>query len=1387
MSDVAIQDEFAYLHFDSEDYDLQHKIGQGGFGSVFKAIHKKTKQTVAIKFLQFATQSAPKHRQQQLARFERESNFVCQLSHPHIVRLLDKGRIDDNTLYSVFEYVDGISLSDYLKQHGALSVAETHAIMLQVLDALVHAHQQGIIHRDIKPSNIMILQTGAKHHIKLLDFGISTLTLGQRAEDYKALTITQESIGTPTYCAPEQLRGELTTFSADLYMWGLVFIECLTGAPAINGASVAEIYHKHLNDIPVPIPAPLHSHPLGQLLQRSLRKNASERINSAQALYNELNELITHNLEGRFLPVTSPTQDHEDTLILRQDDPNHLAVNTTQTTERKQITTLALRIRIKNLGEDATDTDVIETLFQATRSQCVDVAQRYGGFHVGNLTGFSVFYFGYPVASDHDARLAARTALEIISLTKKQQSYMNARHGCEFELNIGIHTGILLKRGNTVPDGFASHHASDLALQAQGQSILCSLDTKTMLDNYYQFSEQQSSEHQSAPQDYTQLIAERAIEAFGFMRGVRNTYPLIGRATELDILRSSLENAAHHKIIHLHGEAGIGKSRLIHEFRQLESNRTHHIFQALPEHQNNALFPILSVIKRLLTSFFNQKQSQGKQLTQLIEQGNLLGPTAEIITLLAAWLNINDIENRQLSSLEPAVQKSLLFEGLAYILTRYQDQTAQHSKSAGNVYIFEDIHWADATSQEFIAYLSKQIDPSQQNSLNQQDSAQKLSIITTSRQPAPAAFNDSDCTSIHLAQLTHTATEEFINTLFDGARVANEVMTVLVTRTDGIPLFIEELVSMLKRRKLVQLTKGVIHFVDPQKIDEIPSSLRESIQNKIDALIYAKDTLQLAAVIGRGFSYNLLVTASHFSELQVQNDLAELIDNQLIIQQRHVDGDRYLFKHALVRDAGYDSIEKKTRPERHERIAESILTTAKNIDRFIASDLAQHYEKAQQYDNASDYYYQAASEAETTFAVDDAIHLYQSALQCYRKSNDLPEKKEPEKKEPDKKEYEKEQAQQERLKAILKGLANCLARDGQHENARQTLQEFIGLLKQANDYETLASAQIALGKTYEVVHQHDDALKHYQAAHVSLLKAPHSETPEKSDWWKIWLEIKSAILCVYYWQGNTDKMKPILLSVEPIAETIADKKQLIKYYYDQFQFQLRNKRYSLKSGDLIIPKKALKTAKQCNNQAILAPVLFMLGIGLVLSNKHLEAKKQLKSALELATTLQDKILQTRCSTYLSFTFRLIKDIQSTQKYAKQSLVLANETNMVDYIAVALANISWSNFAEGKYKQSSIYLEQSLTQWDCIKTRLEFPFLWLSHLQAIALCGVNDDFADKYIHQVPNFATILLDPKQVPLPQDIGQLLLQLSDAANISQRASLIEKLTKTAAEHRLL
>ncbi|WP_191602722.1 protein kinase domain-containing protein [Marinomonas algicola] len=1386
--------------FQSDEYTLERQIGQGGFGVVYHATHQKTNQSVAIKFLHLEKHADDKDRQRQIARFERECDFVCQLSHPNIVRLLDKGSVNNTNVFSVFEFVDGTSLNEYIKLKGALDVEETYHIMLQVLDALVHAHKQGIIHRDIKPSNIMLSLSGVKAHVKLLDFGISTLTLGQRAEDYQMLTMTQESIGTPTYCSPEQLRGELATFSSDLYLWGLVFLECLTGEPAIYGSSAAETYHKHLSDTAVPIPSTLLSHPLGHLLQTVLRKNASERVSSAEELYRQLDQLVISNLVGLILPISakkpSSTFDSEHdntdaTLVLRKDDPSFIPVDTSQITERKQITTLALRMRVKGLEEAHSNLSVIETFFHATRSQCIDIARRYGGFHVGNLSDMTLFYFGHPTASDHDARLAARTALDIISLANKQQPMMNALHGCAFELNIGIHSDMLLKRGSQVPDGFANHCATDLAYLGNNKSILCSLDTKAILAPYYQFDDA-TEKHKKAQIPNVKLKAERIIEAFGFIRGTRNSSDLIGRTQELASLRNALaetmvqdDNAEHastawpKKSLHLYGEAGIGKSRLIHEFRRLESSRSQTIFQSLPEYINNALYPVISLVKSLLNTVFNKEEKQGVQLESLINKGTFIGSQSDITTILAAWLSIDDLETLKLSTLDTKVQKSLLFEGLAYLLSITQPKNSHHN-AQNALYIFEDIHWADPTTLDFIAYLME--DNSTTSTLDTDRRAFKPAIVTTSRQTIPARLQHHPIDALLLEPLTLEDTQAFISELFDGVDVSTQVMSTLISRTDGIPLFIEELVSMLKRQNLVHVStqnsatdnsrpnnsnphNKTIEFVDPEHIDSIPKSLRESIQQKVDGLIYAKDTLQLAATIGRQFDYDRLVTASHFSELQVQNDLSELIENQLIIQQRHVAGDRYIFKHALVRDASYDSIDSQSRPALHEQIAAAIVTTADTHDRFIASELAQHYEKALQHAQASHWYYKAATEANLTFAVNDAINLYQKALLSYEAD---------------------ESATYDRplLKNILEGLASSLSRDGQHENARRYFPDLIGMLQDDKDYERQAINQIALGKTYEVVHQHDDALFHYESANDSLLKSPHSETPTQSSWWKVWLDIQSAVLYVHYWLGNTKSMEPILSEVEPVIEKIGDNKQIAKYYDDKLHIQFRKKRFNLDSNEINIAKKAVKYSSLCEDSSLYAHSLFALGFTLTRAKQFKEAPSKILSALKLAEQFHDKVLQTRCCAYLAVNYRLMREFDSSKKFSEQSLALSIETNMDDYAAVSLANISWFYFSQGDYKSSGEYLKKSLLAWSNISSRFEFPFLWISHLHAISLCNKDHEFSKENSPEVCKISNILLDNRQEPLPEKIKELLIKLTKKNTSDEVYLLIEKLTKASLQH---
>ena len=190
MSLTQFSDQYITDRFDSAHYELIHKIGEGGFGKVFKAKHKNTDQFVAIKFLALEPHLEEQKKQRYIERFKRETQLSSQLQHPHIVRLLDKGQIDDHLLFGVFEYVDGISLRQNLTQEGALNAVDATDVMLQVLDALIHAHSKGIIHRDIKPANIMLAKSGAKTYAKILDFGIGTLVSEHRQPDFNTLTLT---------------------------------------------------------------------------------------------------------------------------------------------------------------------------------------------------------------------------------------------------------------------------------------------------------------------------------------------------------------------------------------------------------------------------------------------------------------------------------------------------------------------------------------------------------------------------------------------------------------------------------------------------------------------------------------------------------------------------------------------------------------------------------------------------------------------------------------------------------------------------------------------------------------------------------------------------------------------------------------------------------------------------------------------------------------------------------------------------------------------------------------------------------------------------------------------------------------------------------------------
>ncbi|WP_281558480.1 TOMM system kinase/cyclase fusion protein [Thalassomonas sp. RHCl1] len=991
--------------FDSEKYQLIAKIGEGGFGTVYKAKQLSTQQFVAIKFLSLASTFDEDKKRRYIERFHRESDLVRRLNHPNIVCLIDKGQQDDSLLYAVYEYIDGFSLKEHLDSHGPMDAPQAAELMACVLDALSHAHDQGVIHRDIKPANIMLYKVGAKTQVKVLDFGIGTLKNEARQLDYKTITLTQETLGTPSYSAPEQLRGEPPVAQTDIYVWGLVFLECLTGTPTITGSSLASIFHQQLSPANVPLGI-LAGHSSANFFRRVLNKKAQERPNNTAELYHGFRQLNFNNLVGDLSQTTEIVHHNIPANTITASDFNETLVHEkgrfsySRLTERKQISVLSIILTTQALTTELlpdlrNDQDVIDTFHSDQMQQCIDIAVRYGAYHVGSLGDTLLFYFGYPHVSDNDNRLCSRAALDIASNVNKKNSLLKNTQGITCHIQMGMQIGLMLSLANNLPEGKATHDAMALCRQAKHGQILCSENVKHLLEGYLHFEgvtqDKQYLDTGSAnAQVLYQLRGERQSEAFGFLRGTRKNSAFIGREQELTTLVNLLTlNDSHRlevnqylglkeavpgkavKLAHVHGEAGIGKSRLVFELRSQAPAMQHFVAQCLPEHQNNALYPILNCLKfKYSLDALSDENSvtrlqQAIALTSLTEEQQRHG-----LQVLTAWLNLPLEDNNVLGHLSPDIQKQHLFAVLSQLFCQTSQVSIVKNQSKQHLFIFEDLHWADPTSKEFIKYIV------QADEFTQGQHA----WINTSREILPDALTGLAFTIIPIVKLSSSSTGEFIGYLFEQQTLAKRLSELLIERTDGIPLFIEELASSLQKQKLVHKVNGIIDFIDSEKQSQVPATIRDSLQQKLDGLKFAKDTAQLAATIGRVFHYDLLVAASNKDEAQVQSDLDELIKTELIYQQRQVDGDSYTFKHALVRDAAYESMTAEIFRHNHLQVADHMRNSNKWAQPSNAALIANHLGLANQFLQAAETAIMAINNSITLSSYTEAKDLYNKSL-----------------------------------------------------------------------------------------------------------------------------------------------------------------------------------------------------------------------------------------------------------------------------------------------------------------------------------------------------------------------------------------------------------------------
>src|SRR5215467_4600172 len=278
-------------------YEIQAPLGAGGMGEVYRATQSSLGRQVAIKVLASASASDP----ERLRRFEQEARSASALNHPNIISIYDVGR-ENGTSYIAMEFVDGRTLRE-LMNAGPLGIKKSLQIAAQVADGLAKAHSAGIVHRDLKPENVMVSRDG---FVKILDFGLAKLMPGYldslSHSDSQTLTVAAHGthpgsvMGTAGYMSPEQARGDELDYRTDIFSFGSMLYEMVTGKPPFKAASSAQTLAAIIEDDPPPIGEanPKTPAPLRWVIERCMAKDPDDRYSSTRDLARDLKSIGQH-------------------------------------------------------------------------------------------------------------------------------------------------------------------------------------------------------------------------------------------------------------------------------------------------------------------------------------------------------------------------------------------------------------------------------------------------------------------------------------------------------------------------------------------------------------------------------------------------------------------------------------------------------------------------------------------------------------------------------------------------------------------------------------------------------------------------------------------------------------------------------------------------------------------------------------------------------------------------------------------------------------------------------------------------------------------------------------------------------------------------------------
>ncbi len=641
--------------------------------------------------------------------------------------------------------------------------------------------------------------------------------------------------------------------------------------------------------------------------------------------------------------------------------------------ERRQLTVVFCDLVGSTHLSDQLDPEELREVILDYQEACTSAIQAYQG-HVAQYLGDGLLiYFGHPQAHEDDGHQAVLAALDILGAIETRNASLEPERGVRLSVRLGIHTGLVVVGeigGGDRHEQLALGETPNIAARLQGLAepgtVVISASTYQLVEGLFSCRDLgfHSLKGISQPVQLYQVIEETgATSRFEAMAGGELT-PLAGREPELRRLLECWKRvkAGAGQVVLLRGEAGIGKSRLVQEIKGRLTGEPHAWvpLHCSPRYQNTALYPVADHWLRLLRGGGGDSPEQMlRNLEHNLSQYSL--DLQEAVPLMASALSIPLPGDRYSPlSLTPVKQRQKtldLFLQIALELAARQPA----------VVVVEGLHWVDPSTLELL------------NLLIDQAPSRSLFILFTSRPD----FRTDWCTRAHVVEmpldrLTRYQVEQMVAGLTGGKSLPAEVLDPLVVRTDGIPLFVEELTRMVLDSGLLNEAEGAYRLAGPLPPLAIPATLQDSLMARLDRLGEARQVAQMGAALGREFSFEILQAVMSLEEETLQREVDKLVAADLLKPLGSAPRASYIFKHVLIQETAYQSLLKSTRQRVHRNIAEVLEGRFSETVETHPELLAHHYTEAGLSTQAIAYWHKAGERAIKRSANLEAIsHLTQ--------------------------------------------------------------------------------------------------------------------------------------------------------------------------------------------------------------------------------------------------------------------------------------------------------------------------------------------------------------------------------------------------------------------------